>query len=76
MLYSFLCSTIFRSREELQADVEQWIDYYKKESPHSGKYCLGKTPMQTFLYSIRLAKDKIIDSKFSVTNNTNCQTSS
>ena len=67
---------LYRSRKELQADVEQWIDYYKKESPHSGKYCFGKTPKQTFLDSIQLAKDKIIDSKFLVTNNTDCQTSS
>jgi hypothetical protein len=29
--------------------------------PHSGKYCFGKTPMQTFLDSIPLAKDKILD---------------
>lgn len=67
---------LYRSIEELQTDVDQWIDYYNNERPHSGKYCFGKTPMQTFLDSIQLAKDKVIDSKFSVTNNTDCQTSS
>lgn len=29
--------------------------------PHSGRYCYGKTPMQTFLDSIELAKEKILD---------------
>ena len=28
---------LYRSREKLQAYAEQWIDYYKKESPHLGK---------------------------------------
>jgi transposase InsO family protein len=67
---------LYRSIEELQTDVDQWIEYYNKERPHSGKYCFGKTPMQTFLDSIQLAKDKVINNKFSVTNNTDCQTSS
>jgi len=67
---------LYRSIEELQADVDQWIEYYNKERPHSGKYCFGKTPMQTFLDSIQLAKDKVIDNKLSVTNSTDCQTSS
>ena len=67
---------LYRSIEELQTDVDQWIEYYNKERPHSGKYCFGKTPMQTFLDSIQLAKDKVINNKFSVTNNTDCETSS
>lgn len=67
---------LYRSIEELQTDVDQWIDYYNRERPHSGKYCFGKTPIQTFLDSIQLAKDKVINSKFSVTNSTECQTSS
>ena len=28
---------------------------------HSGKYCYGKTPMQTFLDSKHLAKEKALD---------------
>ena len=30
--------------------------------PHSGKFCYGKTLMQTFKDSIPLAKEKLIDS--------------
>jgi len=65
---------LYHSIEELQTDVDQWIEYYNKERPHSGKYCFGKISMQTFLDSIQLAKDKVINNKFSVTNNTDCQT--
>jgi len=32
---------IYRSIDELQADLDAW--------PHQGRWCFGKTPMQTFL---------------------------
>ena len=32
--------------------------YYNNERPHSGRYCYGKTPMQTFLDSKKLAIEK------------------
>lgn len=52
---------IYRSLEELQADLDDWIDWYNKERTHSGKYCFGKTPYQTFLDSLDLAKQKQLD---------------
>lgn len=52
---------IYATLEELQADLDQWINKYNQERPHSGRYCYGKTPMQTFLDSIELAKEKILD---------------
>ena len=33
----------------------------KDVQPHSGKYCFGKTPMQTFMDSIPLAKAKMLN---------------
>jgi len=35
------------------------------ESLHSGKYCYGKTPMQPFMDSVFLAREKMLDAKFS-----------
>ena len=35
---------------------------YNRTRPHSGKYCYGKTPMQTFLDSLPLAREKMLDS--------------
>jgi hypothetical protein len=34
---------------------------YNEERPHSGKYCFDKTPMQTLLDSIPLAKQEMLD---------------
>ena len=52
---------VFRSIEELQAELDVWIDWYNKERTHSGKYCYGKTPWQTFIQSKHLALEKQVD---------------
>jgi transposase InsO family protein len=52
---------IYRSIEELQVDLDQWIAFYNHDRTHQGKMCNGRTPMQT----LRDAKE-IYDSK--VTN--------
>ena len=44
-----------------QADLDAWIQYYNEERPHSGRYCYGKTPMETFLESLTLAKQKLLN---------------
>lgn len=49
---------IYSSLEELQKDLDTWLDYYNNERPHSGKFCYGKTPMQTFKDSKKLALEK------------------
>ena len=52
---------LYTSIEEMQRDLDQWLSYYNNERTHSGKYCYGKTPMQTFEDSKHLAKEKRID---------------
>jgi len=51
---------IYSSLEDLQQDLDLWLDQYNCHRPHSGKWCFGKTPMQTFLDSIHIAKEKLI----------------
>ena len=51
---------LYRSIQELQRDAEEWVRQYNEERTHSGKYCYGKTPMQTFLDSIHLAREKMV----------------
>jgi transposase InsO family protein len=51
---------IYASLEELQVDVDHWIAKYNETRPHSGKYCYGKTPMQTFREAKHLAKEMTI----------------
>ncbi len=52
---------VYTSLEELQLDVEKWLMEYNQERTHSGKYCFGKTPMQTFSESKHLAQEKMLD---------------
>jgi transposase InsO family protein len=51
---------IYDSIGELQADLDLWIDEYNQVRTHQGRYCFGKTPMQTFLDATPLARDKQI----------------
>jgi transposase InsO family protein len=51
---------IYGSIEELQDDLDAWIVEYNQARPHQGRWCFGKTPMQTFLDALPLAKEKII----------------
>jgi transposase InsO family protein len=55
---------VYRSLDELQEDLDQWMRYYNAERPHSGKYCDGRTPDQTFSDTKHLADDKMIDTLF------------
>lgn len=52
--------TIYQSIDQLQKDLDDWIEWYNEERTHSGKYCFGKTPWQTFLDSKHLAHEKHI----------------
>ena len=51
---------LYRSIEELQSDLDQWMRYYNEVRTHQGRWCYGKTPMQTLLDSIDLAREKQI----------------
>lgn len=55
---------IYNSLEELQKDLDGWLDYYNNERTHSGKYCFGKTPMQTWQDSKHLADEKMLDTHY------------
>jgi transposase InsO family protein len=51
---------IYAGIEELQRDLDAWLVEYNDQRPHQGRWCYGKTPMQTFLDSIPLAKEKTL----------------
>jgi hypothetical protein len=51
---------IYNTLEDLQNDADIWIKYYNEDRPHSGKHCDGRTPMETFLQTKHLAKDKML----------------
>lgn len=60
---------MYNSLEDLQADIDQWIKFYNEERPHSGRYCFGKTPMQTFEDSKELSRQKDSNNLFGKSNN-------
>ena len=51
---------IYKSVEQLQEDLDFFMLQYNEERTHQGKRCKGKTPMQTFLDSLYLAREKMI----------------
>jgi transposase InsO family protein len=50
---------IYRSIEELQVDLDEWLAYYNNDRTHQGKMCCGRTPMQTLLDGKEAWRDKI-----------------
>ena len=44
--------------DALQADLDEWVAHYSEARTHQGRWCFGKTPMQTFLDSAPLAREK------------------
>jgi transposase InsO family protein len=51
---------IYHSIEELQTDLDTWLEEYNERRTHSGKWCYGKTPMQTFLDALPMTREKMI----------------
>ena len=38
---------VYRAIDELQTDLDSWIAGYNETRPHQGRWCFGKTPLQT-----------------------------
>ena len=55
---------LYTSLDELQADLDEWLEQYNRERSHSGKYCEGRTPLQTFRETKHLAYQKMLERQF------------
>lgn len=53
---------VYTTLGELQEDLDLWLEHYNKERTHTGKHCFGRTPYQTLLETVPLAKEKMLDS--------------
>ncbi len=40
-----IIAKVYPSIEDLQKDVDAWLEEYNVLRTHTGKYCFGKTPM-------------------------------
>lgn len=52
---------VYNTLQELQTDLDLWLEEYNTQRPHTGKYCFGKTPLQTLLDSLPMTKEKLLD---------------
>lgn len=52
---------IYRSIEEVQSDLDDWINHYNNERTHQGKMCCGRTPMQTLMEGKEAWNRKVSD---------------
>jgi hypothetical protein len=44
----------------LQADLDEWMRDYNTKRTHQGRWCFGKTPMQTFIDMLPVAREKLL----------------
>jgi transposase InsO family protein len=51
---------IYINLADLQSDLDRWLQEYNEERVPQGRWCYGRTPMQTFLDTIPLAKEKLL----------------
>jgi transposase InsO family protein len=52
---------IYESIDALQADLDQWIDFYNNERTHQGKICCERTPFDTMIEGKQIWKEKFIN---------------
>jgi transposase InsO family protein len=60
---------LYRSIDELQCDLDAWVNEYNESRPHQGRWCFGKTPMQTFWDSRHIAQEKCLQHDQTDTSN-------
>ncbi|WP_338316711.1 integrase core domain-containing protein, partial [Bradyrhizobium ottawaense] len=51
---------IYPSITALQSDLDEWIADYNELRPHQGRWCYGRTPMQTLRDARALSREKLL----------------
>ena len=52
---------VYQDIDQLQNDLDLWIDHYNNERTHQGKVCEGRTPMQTLEDGKEIWKEKFLN---------------
>jgi transposase InsO family protein len=50
---------LYNSLDELQKDLDLWLDDYNNNRTHQGKMCCGRTPMQTFIEGKNIWREQV-----------------
>lgn len=51
---------LYGNIDELQTDLDEWLEYYNNERTHQGKVCCGRTPMQTLEDGKQIWQEKFV----------------
>jgi transposase InsO family protein len=51
---------IYQDIETLQADLDDWMEYYNNERTHQGKMCCGRTPIETLEDGKEIWQEKLV----------------
>jgi transposase InsO family protein len=51
---------LYRSIADLQADLDAWMREYNTVRTHQGRWCYGKTPLRTFIDTLPVAREKLL----------------
>lgn len=51
---------LYTDLNELQNDLDEWLDYYNNERTHQGKMCCGRTPLETLEDGKSLWQEKLV----------------
>lgn len=52
---------LYKSLEEIQADLDTFMAWYNAERTNQGRYCQGRTPLQTFLDGLDLYQQYVFE---------------
>ena len=52
---------LYSSLEEIQADLDDFMETYNADRTNQGKYCQGRTPLQTFTDGLELYQNHVFE---------------
>lgn len=61
---------VYTCLEEIQADLDDFLHTYNFNRTNQGKYCKGRTPMETFMAGLELCRTYVYDNREEVIGET------
>ena len=52
---------LYRTIEEIQADLDEFMKWYNMDRTNQGRYCQGRTPLQTLIDGLALYNEFVYD---------------
>jgi len=52
---------LYRTVDEVQVDLDLFLEYYNNERTNQGRYCQGRTPLQTFTDGLQIYNQYVFD---------------